>query len=181
MKNLGAAAGWLGSAAIGGWRKSVAAVQDSGIVDQIRDNTAALVTKTGEVTRDVVTKVTDEQFIAQQKERISVVSKNVVDSSTDWFSQLTAEKDPNEDFDPFADLKDLKSTSTGSMSGFGGAPAVEEKETVAGNLQKMSTGKMQGFGGGPAPAPAYPTGQAAPKEAAKKNDIWSDDNWGEDF
>ena len=57
MKSLGAAAGWLGSAAVGGWRKSVAAVQESGLVDQIRDNTAALVTKTGEVTQNVVAKV----------------------------------------------------------------------------------------------------------------------------
>ena len=69
-------------------------------MDQIRDNTAALVTKTGEVTQNVVAKVTDEQFLAQQKERASTFSKNVVDTSADWFSQLTQEKDPNESFDP---------------------------------------------------------------------------------
>ena len=45
-------------------------------------------------------KVTDEQFLAQQKERASIFSKNVVDTSADWFSQLTQEKDPNESFDP---------------------------------------------------------------------------------
>ena len=69
-------------------------------MDQIRDNTAALVTKIGEVTQNVVAKVTDEQFLAQQKERASIFSKNVVDTSADWFSQLTQEKDPNESFDP---------------------------------------------------------------------------------
>jgi hypothetical protein len=130
-----------------------------------------VVSKTGEVTRDIATKVTDEQFLAQQKERLSVVSKNVVDSSTDWFAQLTAEKDADDDFDPFADLK---STSTGNMSGFGGVQ--EEPETVATKLEKLSTGKMQGFGSDAAAAPA-----PAPKEAAKSKDIWGDDNWGEDF
>jgi hypothetical protein len=181
MKSLGAAAGWLGSAAVGGWRKSVAAVQESGVVDQIRDNTAALVTKTGEVTQNVVAKVTDEQFLAQQKERASIFSKNVVDTSADWFSQLTQEKDPNENFDPFADLNHLKSTSTGKMGGMEGAPVHAEPETVAGNLQRMSTGTMQGFSSDATLAPAYPARQAAPKAAAKKDDIWSDDNWGEDF
>ena len=126
-------------------------------------------------------KVTDEQFLAQQKERASIFSKNVVDTSADWFSQLTQEKDPNENFDPFADLNHLKSTSTGKMGGMEGAPVHAEPETVAGNLQRMSTGKMQGFGSDATPAPAYPARQAAPKAAAKKDDIWSDENWGEDF
>ena len=99
-------------------------------MDQIRDNTAALVTKTGEVTQNVVAKVTDEQFLAQQKERASIFSKNVVDTSADWFSQLTQEKDPNENFDPFADLNHLKSTSTGKMDGMEGAPVHAEPESA---------------------------------------------------
>ena len=45
--------------------------------------------------------------------------------------------------------------------------------TVAGNLQRMSTGTMQGFSSDATLAPAYPARQAAPKAAAKKDDIWS--------
>ena len=81
----------------------------------------------------------------------------------------------------FADLNHLKSTSTGKMGGMEGAPVHAEPETVAGNLQRMSTGTMQGFSSDATLAPAYPARQAAPKAAAKKDDIWSDENWGEDF
>lgn len=140
-------AGWFGTQTVGLAKRASTAAQDAGIVEGLKDGATWVAHTTGEA----VNKVSDEQFIAQQKQRLSTVTQTVVQNSTDWFGNL---KNNRKDADAFGGLQNM---STGNMQGFGNSASSPAAD----------------------PAGQVSAEQVSAAPAAKpKKDIWDDDDWG---